>query len=75
MAAYRMKQMAGRRITYPNLLKIGLAVGFFNLFAIAIRSQIFGEASANWYAFCLIAAIPAAILCAWLTSKAQRNWS
>lgn len=64
-------------MSYPILLKIGLAVGFFNLFAIAIRSQVFGNASANahWYAVGLIATFPVAILCAWLMSKAQRNWS
>ena len=69
--------MTGHRVTYPNLLKIGLAVGFFNLFAIALRSQIFGDgpANAHWYAFGLIVTFPVAIFCAWLMSKVQRKWS
>lgn len=74
MTALRMN--ARPRVTYSNLLKIALAVGFFNLFAIAIRSQVSGNAAAraHWYVLSLIVAFPVAILCAWLISKTQRNW-
>ena len=58
-------------MAYSHLLKIVLAVGFFNLFAIAIRSQFWGDLSISsyWYAASLIAAFPLAILCVWLMSK------
>jgi hypothetical protein len=63
-------------MAYSNFLKIGLAVGFFNLFAIAIRSQFWGDLSISsyWYAASLIAAFPLAILCVWLMFKIPGIW-
>jgi hypothetical protein len=60
------------------LLKIGLVIGLSNLLAIAIRSQIFGDASvsARWYAGSLIVTFPIAMWCAWLLyKKASQNLS